>query len=160
MYPAAGLPHRADEDGWYEGMFIPKGSVLIANIMPCNRDPSVYGDDADIFRPERHLTDDGQLKPAPPVTKDHGHVSFGFGRRVCVGQHVAEDALFIAVAVLLWAFNFAKARDENGREIDVDAAGYDATHLALKANHYQCRITPRFSEVNTILAEEKELLSS
>ncbi|VDC00765.1 unnamed protein product [Peniophora sp. CBMAI 1063] len=155
-----GLPHQADEDGWYEGMFIPKGSVLIANVMPCNRDPAVYGDDSEAFKPERHLTEDGKHKPAPAATKDHGHVSFGFGRRVCVGQHVAEDTLFIAVAVLLWAFEFAKARDEKGREIDVDAVGYDAAQLTMKANHYECSITPRFPEVNTILAGETELLSS
>ncbi|KZV76226.1 cytochrome P450 [Peniophora sp. CONT] len=149
-----GLPHQADEDGWYEGMFIPKGSIIMANILPCNRDSAVYGDDAELFKPERHLDEQGKLKPAPPATKDHGHVSFGFGRRICVGQHVAEDALFIATATLLWAFEFKKARDEHGREIEVDYEGYDSSKLTLRPNHFECSITPRFSEVHAVLAGE------
>ncbi|KAH9015295.1 hypothetical protein EDB84DRAFT_1277355, partial [Lactarius hengduanensis] len=28
----AGLPHRSLEDDWYEGMFIPKGTICIANV--------------------------------------------------------------------------------------------------------------------------------
>ena len=126
-----GVPHTSDEDAWYEGMFIPKGSILVANIIPCNRDPAVYGSDAHLFKPERHLDEQGRLKPAPPATKDHGHVSFGFGRRNCVGQHVAEDSLFIATAVLLWAFTFSKTRDEKGRERDVDVEGFDASGFTL-----------------------------
>ncbi|KZV76225.1 cytochrome P450 [Peniophora sp. CONT] len=155
-----GLPHQADEDGWYEGMFIPKGSIIMANILPCNRDPAVYGDDAEAFKPERHLDEQGQLKAAPPATKDHGHVSFGFGRRICVGQHVAEDALFIATATLLWTLEFKKVLDEHGQEIEVDYEGYESSGLTMRANHFECRITPRFSDVHAFLAEEKELQAS
>ena len=126
-----GVPHTADADDFYQGMFIPKGSVLLSNIIPCNSDTAIYGEDAGIFRPERHLDEQGQLAPAPPTTKERGHVSFGFGRRICVGQHVAEDALFIAVAVLLWAFEFKKARDESGQEVDVDAEEFAITGFVM-----------------------------
>jgi len=46
-----------------------------------NGDPDVYGPDAHEFKPERHLDENGQLKPSPVDTKDEGHVSYGFGRR-------------------------------------------------------------------------------
>ncbi len=46
-----------------------------------NRDPDLWGLDADKFKPERHIGLDGKLAPSPPDTKDEGHVSFGFGRR-------------------------------------------------------------------------------
>ena len=125
------IPHTSDEDDWYEGMFIPKGSMLVANILSCNQDPTVYGGDSRTFKPERHLDEQGQLGPAPPATKNHGHVSFGFGRRNCVGKYVADDMLFIATAILLWAFNFSNARDEKGVEIDVDVEGYVASGFTM-----------------------------
>jgi cytochrome P450 len=103
-----GVPHCTDEDVWYEGMFIPKGTVCFVNVGVCNRDPDVYGPDADAFNPSRHLDEMGRLKPAPPDTKDEGHVSFGFGRRICLGRHISGDALFEVVATILWAFNLEK----------------------------------------------------
>ncbi|KZV76223.1 cytochrome P450 [Peniophora sp. CONT] len=148
-----GVPHIADADDYYEGMFIPKGSVLVANMLPCNRDPAVYGGDGHLFRPERHLDDRGRLMPAPPTTKEHGHVSFGFGRRICVGMHVAEDTLFIAIAMLLWAFQFSKARNEDGQEIDVDVEGFTMAGLSIRANEAKCTITPRFPAASAMLTE-------
>lgn len=46
-----------------------------------NHDEDVYGKDAHMFCPERHLDDKGKLKPLPVGTKDEGHCTFGFGRR-------------------------------------------------------------------------------
>lgn len=46
-----------------------------------NHDPEFYGEDADKFRPERHLNEKGELKPAPKDTKDESHCSYGFGKR-------------------------------------------------------------------------------
>ncbi|KAI0027580.1 cytochrome P450 [Vararia minispora EC-137] len=108
-----GLPHVTEQDDWYEGMFIPKGTVIFANVISCNHDPEIYGEDAHTFNPSRYLDADGQLKPAPPDTKDEGHVSFGFGRRICVGRHVADDALFAAIATLLWSFELEKSEEIN-----------------------------------------------
>jgi cytochrome P450 len=90
-----GVPHEAIEDDWYEGMFIPKGATCVANVWQCNHDRAVFGDDADEFRPERHLDDKGKLIPGPAETNKEGHVSFGFGRRICVGKHLANESLFI-----------------------------------------------------------------
>ncbi|KZV74588.1 cytochrome P450 [Peniophora sp. CONT] len=167
-----GVPHMSEADDFYEGMFIPKGSIILGNIMLCNGDVEVYGADAHIFKPERHLDELGQLAPALPSTKDHGHVSFGFGRRVCVGQHVAADALFIAIATLLWAYTFEKERGVEGREMEVDAEGYDVAGFILcvlclpglsqfslrsrTPKHFECAIKPRFPDAIAILAAEKE----
>ena len=85
-----GLPHAASEYDWYDGLFIPKGTTCMANIWQCNHDRTVFGDDADEFKPERHIGDNGELLVAgPKETSLEGHVSFGFGRRVCVGKHLA-----------------------------------------------------------------------
>jgi cytochrome P450 len=115
-----GLPHVAVEDDWYDGMLIPKGATCMANIWHCNHDRSVFGDDADEFKPERHLGDSGELLPGPKETNLEGHVSFGFGRRVCVGRHLVNDSLFIYTATILWAASLKCGRDENGKELPPD----------------------------------------
>ncbi|KAG6359028.1 hypothetical protein INS49_012548 [Diaporthe citri] len=35
-----GLPHCLSEDTWYEGYFLPKGAILVANVWAVNRDPT------------------------------------------------------------------------------------------------------------------------
>jgi cytochrome P450 len=116
-----GVPHTADVDDWYEGMFIPKGTVCIPNAWHCNHDRAIFGKDADEFRPERHLDERGESPLSGPAeTNQAGHVSFGFGRRICVGKELAANSLFVSVARVLWAANLERARDENGREVPVD----------------------------------------
>ena len=119
-----GLPHRTAEDDWYEGMFIPKGATCMANIWHCNHDRAIFGDDADEFKPERHLGDNGELLPGPKETNLEGHVSFGFGRRVCVGRHLVNDSLFIYTARILWAATMKCGKDENGKEIPPDTSAF------------------------------------
>ena len=51
----------ATKEDWYEGIYIPKGTICIANAWHCNHDREVFGDDADEFRPERHLDENGEI---------------------------------------------------------------------------------------------------
>ena len=115
-----GIPHAATNEDWYEGMYIPKGTVCIANIWHCNHDRAVFGDDADEFRPERHLDENGELLPGPFETNQAGHVGFGFGRRICVGKDLATESLFINTVRILWATKLERPRDENGVEVPLD----------------------------------------
>jgi cytochrome P450 len=43
--------------------------------------------DPERFNPERYLTQDGQLDPS---VRDPRTACFGFGRRICPGQHIAN----------------------------------------------------------------------
>jgi cytochrome P450 len=119
-----GIPHCSTEDDWYEGMFIPKGTMCLVNVEVCNHDPAIYGDDATLFDPARHLKSDGTLAPSPPDTQDEGHVVYGFGKRTCAGKHVANNTMFIAFAVILWAMEIKPDKDEDGKDIPVDVDGY------------------------------------
>ena len=114
------IPHAATEEDWYEGMYIPKGTICIANVWHCNHDREVLGEDADYFRPERHLDEYGELFPGPFETNQAGHVLFGFGRRICVGKDLAIESLFINTVRILWATKLERTRDENGMEVPVD----------------------------------------
>lgn len=118
-----GLPHSSTEDDWYNGMFIPKGSIMIPNVWHLNRDPEIYGADAAHFNPARFLDADGEMISLAPETKEEGHVTYGFGRRVCVGKHVANNSLFIDFAMMLWACMIEPGKDENGKVIPIDVDG-------------------------------------
>ncbi|THV01861.1 cytochrome P450 [Dendrothele bispora CBS 962.96] len=108
-----GIPHAVTEDDYYDGYFIPKGSVIFANVLSLNRDPEIYGPDAAQFRPDRHLNEKGFLKNA----NDDGHFTFGFGHRQCVGRHFADNFLSIAFATILWAIRIEPITDAFGNVI-------------------------------------------
>jgi len=115
-----GVPHASTEDDWYEDMFIPKGTICVPNAWHCNHDRSVFGEDADDFRPERHLGEEGELLSGRLKADQGGHVTFGFGRRICVGKELALDSLFITTARILWAAKLERKKDENGMDIPLD----------------------------------------
>lgn len=48
---------------------------------------------------------------------DPSDAAFGFGRRACPGRYMAYEALWIAFASVLAAFDLRKAKDENGEEV-------------------------------------------
>jgi len=89
---------------------------VIANVLSLNRDPEIYGPDAAEFKPERHIVD-GKIAPAVEDTKDESHFTFGFGRRICVGRHVANYGLFIDIACILWACHILPVKDASGKLI-------------------------------------------
>ncbi|KAH9168381.1 cytochrome P450 [Lactarius sanguifluus] len=151
-----GIPHLSTEDDWYNGMFIPKGTIMIANVWQLNGDPEIYGADAADFNPARFLDTNGDVAPCPPETKEEGHVTYGFGRRVCVGKHVANNSLFIDMAMTLWACNIGPGKDEHGDVIPIDADGFMEDGLTIRPIPFKADIRPRFPEAVGLLAGERE----
>ncbi|KAI0056020.1 cytochrome P450 [Artomyces pyxidatus] len=155
--PTLGVPHCSNADDWYNGMFIPKGTVCLINMQQCNLDPAVYGEDAARFDPARHLDAEGQIGRGPPDTKDEGHITFGFGKRACIGRHVAKDAMFIAMATMLWAMEISPAKDEHGREIPLNIEGSVCNAAAQWPLPFRCSAVSRFPEAVEMLAELRDL---
>lgn len=75
-------------------------------------DESAYPE-PQLFNPDRFLKD-GQLNPD---VRDPAVAAFGFGRRICAGQALATDTLWIIIASILAAFEISPAVDENGENI-------------------------------------------
>ncbi|KAI0027868.1 cytochrome P450 [Vararia minispora EC-137] len=144
-----GLPHLSEQDDWYKGYFIPKGTVCIVNMLACHSDSEIYGEFPDRFDPGRYLDENGQLKPPPADTKDEGHIAYGFGRRICAGRHVANDTLFMAMATVLWACDV-----QAGGAFDLD--GYIDNGSTISPKPFISKFKPRFAEAMTILKEEIE----
>lgn len=101
-----GIPHAPIRDDYYNGYFIPKGTSITGNMWAIHRHPRDFPD-PDSFRPERFL---GGLERPYPNKK--GHNAFGWGRRQCSGQPLAEQGLFITVSRMLWAFDIKPGLDK------------------------------------------------
>uniref|UniRef100_A0A0W0F733 Cytochrome p450 n=1 Tax=Moniliophthora roreri TaxID=221103 RepID=A0A0W0F733_MONRR len=91
-----------------------------------NHDPATYGQDPDVFRPERFLNEDGTHKEPPPDTKDEGHYSFGFGRRICPGRHLASN-IVLSFAIVLWAAKLEPGNDVHGNEAPINISNDQGT---------------------------------
>ncbi|KAH9040829.1 cytochrome P450 [Lactarius hengduanensis] len=141
-----GLPHTTTEDDWYDGMFIPKETLILTNLWHFSHESRSYGDDAKNFRPERYFDANGEAILSPAGIHEHGHGTFGFGQRACIGKYLANDLLFIFTATALWAAIFERV---NGQETPIDTE--------TKPLPFECKITPRFPELPSILSAEKEL---
>jgi len=113
------FPHMAESNDKFKGFDIPAGTLVFTSVWNMHRDPQLF-EKPDVFNPERfyNATADGRLSGDASLVD--GHWSFGFGRRECPGNHVGGQILWIAIAQLMWAFNFKKATDSEGRTIDVD----------------------------------------
>ncbi|KAI0427566.1 putative cytochrome P450 oxidoreductase OrdA-like protein [Xylaria sp. FL1042] len=98
-----GLPHQSTEDDVCEGYFIPKGSMLFANVWHFTHDPEIHPE-PEAFKPERYLAVAGH-EPEPDPHK----FVFGFGRRVCPGSILADKTLFLMVAQSLAVFNMTRS---------------------------------------------------
>ena len=86
-------PHQLTEEIEYEGYNFPVGTnFLINTIAVCSECEA-----PDEFRPERWL--DGN-----ETNVVHDFWGFGGGRRICVGYKVVQQALFVAIARLIYCY--------------------------------------------------------
>ncbi|KAI0273355.1 cytochrome P450 [Gloeopeniophorella convolvens] len=152
-----GVPHVSISDDWYEGVFIPRGTLVIPNIWQCNHDPALYGADAARFNPARFLDKAGGLVPGPPDAREEGHMAYGYGRRACVGKYLANNSLFIDIATLLWAMKFERKKDAKGNEEPVNVDDYVGDSLVNRPVSFSCHVVPRFPEAAAMLSEAREL---
>ena len=141
-----GQPHASTQEDVYNGYYIPKGSTMLANLWAIQLNEHNFPDPHN-FIPERHLTE----RLNYPHTD--GHSAFGFGRRKCVGEHVAKQSLFINVARILWAFDIKKASDPLGREIDVDIFKF-AGGFNIRPQDFKCSIEVRSKQRAEVLKRD------
>ncbi|KAF9892976.1 hypothetical protein FE257_000568 [Aspergillus nanangensis] len=90
-----------------------KNEPVVLLVSKLQRDPGVYGDDADQFRPERML--DGGFEKL----LSHTWMPFGNGGRGCIGRGVAWQEGLLVTAVL----HFDLAMDDVGYELQVRQTG-------------------------------------
>ncbi|KAF8888764.1 cytochrome P450 [Infundibulicybe gibba] len=130
-----GPPHAVTADDEYNGMFIPKGSTVFANLHGIMRDPVRFPSPEE-FLPERFI--ESTLPRMQPFD-----LPFGFGRRICPGMHLALNSLFINVARILWAFDVLPQLDDKGQPILPVDPDHFTNGFNSKPVSFDCRLVPR-----------------
>ncbi|KIK41645.1 hypothetical protein CY34DRAFT_805807 [Suillus luteus UH-Slu-Lm8-n1] len=138
-----GAPHHAMREDIYEGYRIPKGAVIIVNLVSISRDKEIYPDPL-VFRPERFLGPSPQLNPRK--------LFFGFGRRRCPGSHLAEASLYLNISCILAAFTIAKPLDERGQEF-TPPPEYENIGPVRHPKPFKCRFIPRNTDLLATLSQ-------
>lgn len=88
-----------------DGTHLPEKSIVFWCTWAMNRSKIHWGDDADSFRPERWLTEDGKL-----VTKSAAEFPvFNGGPRLCLGKRMAELLAVQVIATMVLLFDFTPA---------------------------------------------------
>ena len=82
------------------GTWLPGGTVVGCHPAIVHRDYDCFGEDADVFRPERWLTDDTERV----IAMERASLGFGSGKRVCLGRHIAELEIKKVIPALLLRF--------------------------------------------------------
>ncbi|KAL0059531.1 hypothetical protein AAF712_013730 [Marasmius tenuissimus] len=143
-----GAPHRSTEDTTYKGYFIPKGSVVIGNVWALNLDSSRFKNPTE-FNPDRWMQASPLQLGEDSLSLKRDHYTFGWGRRFCMGSHIAEASLFIVVAQITWGLDIHGTKnsstgvtqcldpwDENNFSAGVvSALPFNATFKARSSSH-------------------------
>ncbi|KAJ7251429.1 cytochrome P450, partial [Mycena rebaudengoi] len=132
-----GVPHAVAVEDTYRGYRIPAGSIVVPNTWAILYDEIAYLDPYK-FNPDRFLLN-GQLNPA---VRDPNLI-FGFGRRVCPGQHMVQSTLWITVASLLAVFNITKAIGKDGKILEPSYEYHSAIVSYVMPFPFKCSIKPR-----------------
>nr|UZE89849.1 cytochrome P450 CYP304V1 [Chrysoperla zastrowi sillemi] len=95
-----GIPRECNQDTYFQGYFIPKGTFMVPGNHSSNMDTKLWGDPEN-FRPERFIDTNGHL-----VKKDYA-LLFGAGKRVCVGETFSRQNMFLFLSMLMQNFQFS-----------------------------------------------------
>lgn len=109
-----------------------------------NNDPERYPS-PEVFDPTR-WTSDSQTSAESSANHDatkRDHFSFGAGRRICPGMHIADRSLFLAISRFLWAFDVKCPIDEATGQAIVPAFNDNTDGLASYPKPFQAHIHPR-----------------
>ncbi|XP_059161800.1 cytochrome P450 2D14-like [Physella acuta] len=125
------LPHTCPRDVYVRGYKIPKGTYIYPNLSSVLHDPNIWGQDVLTFNPQRFLDEDGKLR-----TREE-FVPFSMGRRMCLGEALANMQLFLYLATLLQKFQFLPVDAASPPSME-DVFGFSASPMP-----YEVRIVER-----------------
>ncbi|KAK5128728.1 hypothetical protein LTR85_000061 [Meristemomyces frigidus] len=140
-----GIPHRSTQDDVYNDMFIPRGTYVYYNSYAMSRDPSIYRD-AEAFSPDRYMPKEEGGAGEPFLS-----APFGFGRRICVGRHLAQASVWIFAATLIATMDISKPADAEGKEREQHLKF--STGLSSHPGYFDLAFRPRSEKAKALLAQ-------
>lgn len=100
------IPRKAILDTKFMGYFIPKNTQVFVNAYAIGRDPDVWIDEPDSFKPERFIVLKVDYKG-----QHYELIPFGAGRRMCTGVPLGHKMLHLTLGSLLHQFDWALGRN-------------------------------------------------
>ncbi|KAL2550280.1 Cytochrome [Forsythia ovata] len=109
LYPVLPLDGKMcfSDDTFPDGFSIKKGNLISYQPWAMGRMKSLWGEDAEEFRPQRWLNEHGDFQPESSFK----FTAFQAGPRICIGKEFAYRQMKVFAAVLLGVFSF-KLSDE------------------------------------------------
>ncbi len=98
----AGVPHYTSADIHVKDFVIPKDTIIFGSLYHVLHNKK-YFENPHLFNPERFLNEKGHFVPSKHM------VAFGVGKRVCLGQGLAEQEFFLFAAGILSQFKIEHA---------------------------------------------------
>ncbi|EIW77877.1 cytochrome P450 [Coniophora puteana RWD-64-598 SS2] len=93
------LAHKTTADVYWDKYCILAGTTVQGSIWASSRDPDFYSD-PEKFDIKRWLT-------TRAFREDMKFLAFGYGRRACPGQHLANRSLLINTMLVVWSFHLS-----------------------------------------------------
>ncbi|KAI1453407.1 cytochrome P450 [Annulohypoxylon moriforme] len=138
LHPATGLPiERVVPAGGatIAGRFFPEGSIVGVNTWIEHRNPRIFGEDANEFKPERWLSDD-----AEKVSFMNRHwMPFGLGSRTCIGRHISHLEISKLIPRLVRDYDFELSGDVEKNDWKTD------NYWFVKPKNFMVRVVARKS---------------
>jgi cytochrome P450 len=82
------------------GLVIPKNTNMILNFFALHRQPTIWGEDVNEFKPERFLPENSATR------NPFAYLPFSSGPRICIAYKYSVTSLKIAIVQLLSNFSF------------------------------------------------------
>ena len=127
-----GAAHAVSEDAHLLGYFIPKGTMILANLYSALIDPA-YWNEPSRFNPERCLDSEGNL------VENLAQIPFGTGPSTCLGEPFARIELFLVFVNLIQKYKFE--REDGKLRHSMVARDNQVTNAPVP---YKLKITRRF----------------
>jgi cytochrome P450 len=107
------IPRECQEQCRILGYDVPKGTMVLVNVWAISRNPD-YWEEPDTFNPERFLGDTRDFKG-----NDFDFIPFGSGRRICPGMAFGLANMELALANLLFYFDWSLPEGIMPSELDM-----------------------------------------
>ncbi|CAH7379044.1 cytochrome P450 2B1 [Phodopus roborovskii] len=112
-----GVPHKVTKDTLFRGYLLPKDTEVYPILSSALHDPQYFAQ-PDTFNPDHFLDANGALK------KNEALMPFSIGKRICLGEGIARNELFLFFTTILQNFSVSSPVDPKDIDLSPKESGF------------------------------------